>query len=59
MARLHNRYSSDTEAAAFHALALLEAVDLTDKKYSKQLKAAEFSNGCRRRSLSIRARFIT
>ena len=41
MARLHDRYSKDTEAAAFHALALLEAVDLTDKKYSKQLKAAE------------------
>lgn len=40
MARLHSRYSNDTEAAAFHALALLEAVDLTDKKYSKQLKAA-------------------
>jgi len=41
MARLHNRYSSDIEAAAFHALALLEAVDLTDKKYSKQLQAAQ------------------
>jgi hypothetical protein len=41
MARLRNRYSGDTEAAAFYALALLEAVDLTDKKYSNQLKAAE------------------
>src|SRR5262245_13628933 len=41
MDRLHDRYPTDTEAAAFHALALLEAVDLTDKKYSKQLKAAE------------------
>jgi hypothetical protein len=41
MERLHDRYATDTEAAAFHALALLEAVDLTDKKYSKQLKAAE------------------
>ena len=40
MARLHDRYSSDIEAAVFHALALLEAVDLNDKKYSKQLKAA-------------------
>jgi len=41
MERLHHRYGTDTEAAVFHALALLEAVDLTDKKYSKQLKAAE------------------
>jgi len=41
MERLHDRYPTDTEVAAFHALALLEAVDLTDKKYSKQLKAAE------------------
>ena len=40
MERLHGRYVNDTEAAAFHALALLEAVDLMDKKYSKQLKAA-------------------
>jgi hypothetical protein len=40
MKRLHDKYPADTEAAAFHALALLEAVDLTDKKYSKQLKAA-------------------
>ena len=41
MARLYRRYATDTEAAAFYALALLEAVDLTDKKYSKQLKAAD------------------
>jgi hypothetical protein len=41
MARLYRGYATDTEAAAFYALALLEAVDLTDKKYSKQLKAAE------------------
>jgi len=41
MARLYRRYATDTEAAAFYALALLEAVDLTDKKYSRQLKAAE------------------
>ena len=41
MARLYRQYATDTEAAAFYALALLEAVDLTDKKYSRQLKAAE------------------
>src|SRR4030095_2432154 len=39
--RLYGRDPPDTEATAFYALALLEAVDLTDKKYSKQLKAAE------------------
>src|SRR5262247_3756696 len=41
MTRLYDRNRSDTEAAAFYALSLLEAVDLTDKKYSRQLKAAE------------------
>jgi hypothetical protein len=40
MERLHVRYANDNEAAVFHALALLEAVDLMDKTYSKQLKAA-------------------
>jgi len=40
MQRLYGRYGSDTEAAAFYALALLEAIDLTDKTYSRQLKAA-------------------
>src|SRR5215831_11966089 len=40
MERLHAKYSSDSEATAFYALALLEAVDLMDKTYSKQLKAA-------------------
>jgi hypothetical protein len=40
MARLHERYPGDSEAAVFYALALLEAVDLTDKTYSRQLKAA-------------------
>jgi tetratricopeptide (TPR) repeat protein len=40
MARLHARYPSDREAALFHALSMLEAVDLTDKTYAKQLKAA-------------------
>jgi hypothetical protein len=37
MERLHARYPADSEAAAFYALALLEAVDLMDKTYSKQL----------------------
>ncbi len=40
MAKLHERYPQDTEAAVFYALALNEAVDLTDKSYSRQLKAA-------------------
>jgi tetratricopeptide (TPR) repeat protein len=40
MARLHNSYPRDTEAAVFYALALNEAVDLMDKSYSRQLKAA-------------------
>jgi len=40
MARLHERYPSDSEAAVFYALALLEAVDLRDKTYASQLKAA-------------------
>jgi hypothetical protein len=40
MAKLHERYPQDTEAAVFYALALNEAVDLEDKTYSRQLKAA-------------------
>ena len=40
MERLHQRYPSDSEAAVFYALALLEAVDLTDRTYASQLKAA-------------------
>ena len=40
MARLAERYSDDTEAAIFYALALNEAVDLNDKTYAKQFKAA-------------------
>jgi tetratricopeptide (TPR) repeat protein len=40
MGRLHQSYPHDTEAAVFYALALNEAVDLTDKSYSRQLKAA-------------------
>ena len=40
MERLHQRYPNDSEASVFYALALLEAVDLTDKTYASQLKAA-------------------
>lgn len=40
MARLHAKYPNDSEAAIFYALALLEAVDLSDKTYASQLKAA-------------------
>jgi hypothetical protein len=40
MAALHAQFPDDTEAAVFYALALLEAVDLTDKSYSRQLRAA-------------------
>ena len=40
MARLQGQYPDDTEASIFYALALLEAVDLTDKTYARQLKAA-------------------
>ncbi|HXC60376.1 MAG TPA: hypothetical protein VN645_13765 [Steroidobacteraceae bacterium] len=41
MARLHERYPDDTEASVFYALALLEAVDLTDRTYARQLRAAK------------------
>lgn len=40
MGNLHQRYPDDTEIAVFYALALNEAVDLTDKSYYRQLKAA-------------------
>jgi hypothetical protein len=40
MAQLSARYPSDDEAAIFYALALNEAVDLNDKTYTKQFKAA-------------------
>jgi hypothetical protein len=40
MSNLHARYPDDTEIAVFYALALNEAVDLTDKSYYRQLKAA-------------------
>jgi hypothetical protein len=48
MAALHGQYPDDTEAAAFYALALLEAVDLTDKTYTRQLRAAAILEGLRR-----------
>jgi tetratricopeptide (TPR) repeat protein len=40
MAQLAERYPDDTEAAIFYALALNEAVDLSDKTYARQFKAA-------------------
>jgi hypothetical protein len=40
MAGLHERNPDDTEIAVFYALALNEAVDLSDKTYYRQLKAA-------------------
>ena len=48
MARLHESYPRDTEAAVFYALALNEAVDLMDKSYSRQLKAAAILEGLQR-----------
>ena len=41
MERLARAYPDDPEAAAFYALAVLETVDLTDKTYARQLKAAQ------------------
>jgi hypothetical protein len=40
MAGLYARHPKDVEVTAFYALALLEAVDLTDKTYARQLEAA-------------------
>jgi hypothetical protein len=40
MARLHEKYPDESEATIFYALALNMAVDLSDKTYAKQLKAA-------------------
>jgi hypothetical protein len=40
MARLHARFPDDVEAAIFYALALNEAVDLADRTFARQLKAA-------------------
>jgi hypothetical protein len=45
MSRLHDRYPADAEAAVFYSLALLEAVDLNDKTYASQLKAAGILEG--------------
>jgi tetratricopeptide (TPR) repeat protein len=41
MERLSRAYPDDPEASAFYALAILEAVDLTDKTYARQLKATK------------------
>lgn len=40
MQRLHEHYPDDAEAAIFYALALNEAVDLKDRTFARQLKAA-------------------
>lgn len=40
MAGLHERHPDDSEISVFYALALNEAVDLNDKTYYRQLKAA-------------------
>ena len=40
MRRLHEHYPNDPEAAIFYALALNEAVDLGDRTFARQLKAA-------------------
>jgi len=39
MERLAAKYPDDVEASIFYALALLEAVDLHDKTYARQIKA--------------------
>jgi tetratricopeptide (TPR) repeat protein len=44
MQRLHEHYADDREAAIFYALALNEGVDLNDKNFTKQLKAAAILN---------------
>jgi len=44
MQRLHEHWPEDSEAAIFYALALNGAVDLNDKNYTKQLKAAAILN---------------
>ena len=40
MQRLHAHYPNDAEAAIFYALALNEAVDLNDRTFARQRKAA-------------------
>lgn len=49
MERLHAKYPNDSEATAFYALALLEAVDLMDKTYSRQLKSAGILEGLQKK----------
>ena len=49
MEALHAKYPTDSEAAVFYALSLLEAVDLTDTKYRGQLKAAALLERLQRR----------
>ncbi|MBR0799941.1 hypothetical protein JQ615_31695 [Bradyrhizobium jicamae] len=44
MSDLHTKYPDDSEGAIFYALSLLEAVDLSDKTYASQLKAAGILN---------------
>jgi tetratricopeptide (TPR) repeat protein len=45
MAQLSARYPDDDEAAIFYALALNEAVDLNDKTFARQFKAASILQG--------------
>ena len=45
MERLHRTYPDDVEASVFYALAVNEAIDLSDLTYSKQLKAAALLEG--------------
>ena len=49
MEHLHAKYPNDSEVTAFYALALLEAVDLMDKTYSRQLKAAGILEGLQKK----------
>lgn len=49
MEKLHRAWPDDAEATAFYGLAILEAVDLTDKTYARQLKAAAVLNELWRR----------
>jgi hypothetical protein len=41
MERVFNSYPDDAEAAAFYGLAMVEAVDLDNRKYDQQLKAGK------------------
>ena len=41
MERVFNAYPDDAEAAAFYGLAMVEAVDLNNRKYDQQLKAGK------------------